>query len=108
MEKLYQLERLKKVHKLIQQQNTGNSKEFSKKLGISERSFFRILDSLKEWDAPICYDKKGYTYYYTKDFDLEINISIHALSNGEKIKIYGGQTLKNNRLQGFGSISIYI
>ena len=68
------------------------------------------MSLLKEWNAPICYDKKGYTYYYTTDFNIEISISVSILKEGEIIKIYGGHSFlqKSNRLQGFGSERIYL
>ncbi|WP_160162403.1 hypothetical protein [Ochrovirga pacifica] len=45
---------------------------------------------MKEIDAPINYDKKSFTYYYTDDFDLEVRVSIKALKKNEIITIYGG------------------
>jgi DNA-binding IclR family transcriptional regulator len=41
------------------QKSTGTPDEFAKRLNISRNSFFRLLDSLREMDAEIGYDKKN-------------------------------------------------
>jgi hypothetical protein len=109
MKTLHQLECLKKTHHLILQGNTGTPDKFSKKINSSKRSFFRILNLLKEMDAPICYDKKISTYYYKKDFNLEIHLSIKILSEKETVKIYGRQTFfqKKNRVPSLGTVQTY-
>ena len=53
------LERIQKAHKLVLQKSTGTPDEFAKRLNISRNSFFRLLDSLREMDAEIGYDKKN-------------------------------------------------
>lgn len=97
MKTLKQLERLRKAHKLIQQENTGTPKELSIKLHISERQVYNILDQLKEMDAPLLFSRKSNTYYYCYDFDLLVNISVQVLINNELRTIYAGYTyLKEN------------
>ena len=90
MKTLKQLERLRKAHKLIKQGNTGSPSEFSKRLHISERELYRILEYLKEMDAKITFSRNIKTYYYTDDFDLLVSVSIKALVNQELITIYAG------------------
>ncbi len=97
MKTLKQLERLRKVHKLIQQENTGTPAEFANKLYISERELYRILEYLKEVDAMISFSRISNSYYYTSNFDLLVNVSVQVLINEEMITIYAGSTiLKEN------------
>jgi len=96
MKTLKQLERLRKAHKLIRQSKTGSPKEFASKLNISKRQFYNILKYLKEIDAPIEYNKKIKTYFYTSSFDLLINISVQVLIEDEIRNIYAGSTFYNN------------
>lgn len=97
MKTLKQLERLRKAHKLIKQGNTGSPTEFSRRLHISERELYRILEYLREMDAQISFSRSSYSYFYTDDFDLLVNVSVQALVNQELITIYAGSTiLKEN------------
>jgi len=93
MKTLKQLERLRKAHKLIQQENTGTPVEFAKRLDISRRQLYNIIEYLKEVDAPILYNRKTNTFYYNYDFDLLVNVSVQVLVKEELITIYAGNTL---------------
>jgi hypothetical protein len=110
MKTLRQLERLKKAHKLIQQNNTGTPIEFANKLHISEREMFRTINFLKEMDAQVIFNRKSNTYFYTNNFELSIHISIEVLVDNELKKIYGGETIfiKKEALLDLGSQHLYI
>ncbi|MCF6168470.1 hypothetical protein [Lutibacter sp.] len=95
MKTLKQLERLRKAHLLIQQEKTGTPREFANKLNISERQLYNITDYLKEIDAPIEYNRKTETYYYTASFDLLVNISVQVMVHNELRSIYAGATFLN-------------
>ena len=77
------------------------------RLGISERSLFRLVEKLKEMNAPIYFDRNQNTYSYREPFELEISISIRVLSKGETHTLYGGQVKKNHSLPGFGREARY-
>ncbi|MBK7107400.1 MAG: hypothetical protein IPH62_19205 [Ignavibacteriae bacterium] len=85
------LERIKKINKLIKNQQTGNSNDFALKLNICRRQLFNIIEYLRAIGAPIKYNKKMETFYYDNDFNLEIKYSVKIITN-EKVKnIYGGE-----------------
>ena len=90
MKTFKQLERVRKAHKLIKQGNTGSPRDFARKLHISERELYRILEYLKEMDAQITFSRNANTYYYTDDFDLIVKISVQTLVNDELVTIYAG------------------
>lgn len=90
MKTFKQLERVRRAHKLIQQANTGSPAEFARRLHVSERELYRILEYLREIDAQIAFSRHSNTYYYNDDFDLLVNVSIKALVKDELITIYGG------------------
>ena len=92
MKTLKQLERLRKAHILIKQSNTGPPAKFSKRLNISERELYRILEYLKEMDAKISFSRNTNSYHYINDFDLLVSISVKALVNEQMITIYGGNS----------------
>lgn len=95
MKTLKQLEQLRKVHKLIQQRKTEEPKRFAQKLHISERGLYRILEYLRKLDAGVSFSHSINSYYYTKDFDLFVNISVKILVNEELKTIYGGSAILN-------------
>lgn len=54
-----------RIHDLIQSNRTGNPKELSSKLGISERSVYNYVSFMrKDLKAPIAfnYNKRSYEY----------------------------------------------
>ena len=95
MKTIKQLEQLRKAHQLIKQENTGTPSEFANKLNISNRQIYNITDYLKEIDAPIEYNRKTETYYYTTTFDLLVNVSVQVLIEDEVRNIYAGSTFLN-------------
>ncbi len=58
MNNLKQLERLRKVHKLIKLENTGTPGELAQKLRISTWQTYLVLEELKEMDAPIQFNRR--------------------------------------------------
>lgn len=63
-------ERIKKLHQLILNSNTGTPSELAKKLKTSRSNLYNFLDFLKLNGAPIEYDKRNKSYYYTQRFEL--------------------------------------
>jgi hypothetical protein len=110
MKSLKNLERLQQLHQRISQENTGTPKELAKFMKISERTLYKLLEQLKDLTAPICYNRTSNTYFYEGDFELQINISVTALSKNETIEVFGGSYFfkKNTLLQGLCSEHHYI
>jgi hypothetical protein len=58
------LENYKHLREMFSKGEKGNARYFSEKVGISTRSFFRLISYLREIDnMEICYDKENKTYY---------------------------------------------
>ncbi|MBS9774967.1 MAG: DNA-binding protein [Tenacibaculum sp.] len=87
---LKQLERLKKLHELIAVKKTGTPCELAENFGISRRSLFMMIEELRDMRAKILYSRSNNTYYYENDFDLQINVSIQAITSGDSVSISGG------------------
>jgi len=95
MNNLKQLERLRKTHQLIKLETTGTPFELSEKLHISVRQTYLLLEQLKEFDAPLKFNRRTKTYYYEFDFELTINISIQVMAREQVTSIYAGQSFSN-------------
>jgi len=88
-----QMELLKQIHKLIDAENTGTPKSFAKRLGISERRLYGIIDEMKDAGAPIEYSRKTGNYYYSKNTQVSIVCSFRCLSDNELGDISAGCSL---------------
>lgn len=61
------LNRLAFLDLLIRKRATGCPKELAKRLGITERAWYKIRDELiNDLGIPIAYDPHTKTYYYTE------------------------------------------
>jgi len=60
-----QLERLKRISKLITLRTTGEPKEFAEKMNLSRSQLYNDLQFLKDIGAPIVYCRKSKTFLYS-------------------------------------------
>lgn len=102
MNNIKNLERLQQMHALIRKETTGTPRELARRLHISERLVYHLIEQLKDYDACIRYDRSRKTYYYFDDFELHVNISVSIISNNETTQILGGGWIKN--AHGFRSL----
>ncbi len=87
------LERLQRVHSLIQKECTGSPYELACKMNISERSIYNLIDYLRDYDAVIGYDRGRKTYYYQNNFSLCFQISLSIGADDEITEVLGGSYL---------------
>jgi len=81
------LERLQRIDMLIRQQSTGSPRELGQKLGISERSARKYVNTLREMGAPISYSRKHNSYYYLEAGGFSFRFS-HL---SEEVRVYSDQ-----------------
>jgi hypothetical protein len=110
MKNLKQLERLRRTHRLIQEEKTGSPKDLAKRLHISERQVYLIMEQLRELDAPVRFCRHSKTYYYEDAYDLMINVSIQVIAGDQLLNIYAGRRFADfvNSLQGSCSVPVYL
>lgn len=85
-----QIDRIKKTHQLIQNEQTGTPDQFAIKLNVSRSHLYNTLESLRDLGAKIKYSKKTESFYYESLFHLELNYSLKVISNEETKEIFGG------------------
>ena len=88
-----QIERLRLIHKLIDNEKTGCPDYFARRLGVSKRQLYNIIDDLRLSGAPIRYDSSINSYRYEQDFILKIDIKMQLLTEDEKKSANGGYFL---------------
>lgn len=90
MNTIKNLERLQRLHGLIEQEVTGSPKELAGRMQISERLVYNLIDQFKEYDASICYDRRRRTYYYRDDFQFKVSISVSIVNNDHITEVFEG------------------
>ena len=109
MQRIKELERLQQLHVLIKNECTGTPAQLAKRMQTSQRTVHRLIEKLKDLDAAICFDRKRNTYYYCENFDLEVSITVKAISKNNTVKLYGGTFFKKKAsLPAFGNERFYI
>ena len=93
--KLSNLYRYKYLEELIRKQKTGNSNELARKLGISSRHVYRMIDEFKLLGADIVYSKERHSFVYVRPCQITIDVSLQFLDEDEMKNINGGCIQKN-------------
>ncbi len=98
MQTLKQLERLERLHELIAIRKTGTPCELAKHFGISRRSLFMMIEQLRDMRAKVLYSRSRNTYYYENDFELQVSISVQAITAGDAVRMFGGSYFVPSRI----------
>ncbi len=72
MEFLQKIQVIERVDNLIKLKSTGTADDLSRRLCISRRSVYNILELMRKMDAPIEYCHTRRTYYYSHQCNLVI------------------------------------
>jgi predicted DNA-binding transcriptional regulator YafY len=72
---------LERVDYLIRTRSTGNPRSFARRLDLSERQLYRLIDELRCNGFPIEYSPKEQQYFYSGD----VKLTLRLLVSGEKI-----------------------
>ncbi|MNF80724.1 hypothetical protein D3C85_855360 [compost metagenome] len=85
-----QIERIKRIHKLISSEKTGTPLVFARKLSLSRSQLYNELEIIKELGGPLKYCKKRESFYYNTYFELILNYSLKIIKDDESKEIFGG------------------
>lgn len=85
---------LERLDQLIRLKATGNAKQISEKLHISERTVYYLIEKLKDNGCPIYYDKYLDSYCYKFKGKLIIKCEFKLLDK-ESLKTIKGGYIKN-------------
>jgi predicted DNA-binding transcriptional regulator YafY len=84
------LERIRRMHSMVQRSATGTPEECARRLGVSRTTLYELIDELRLRGAPIVYSKSARTFYYSSPFDITIICSLKSLTLSEEKKSDGG------------------
>lgn len=76
---------IKTLENLIKLKYRGNSSDYARKLGISNATFFRLMNYIKkELNAPICYNKGHRHYEYCESRSMNLGFLPPENSNHKR------------------------
>lgn len=92
MKALDQLERIKRISELIQNESTGTPVELADSLNISVSHLYRTLEELKILGVPISYSKTRKTYFFERKVEVDLRYSLKVIDGKSIKKIFGGHS----------------
>ncbi len=107
MKLIEQLRLLERLDQLIRLKATGTPKQLARRIQMSERKLYRLIQELKDLGFPIEYCKACQCYQYTEEVKLQVEIQI---ADEAMVKIKGGQNLTSflDPLTNFGRERSYL
>jgi transcriptional antiterminator len=105
MKTIKHVERLQRLHDLILTECTGSPGQIARRLRISERTVYYLIEQLRDYEAKIGYDRSRKTYFYKDDFILEVNFSICIGNHNQVTEILEGSYFKKNSRSTFHTSS---
>ena len=85
-----QIELIKRINELISKEKTGTPTLLSKRLRISRSQLYRQIEFLKDYGAPIKYNRTLETFYYEKPFQITLDFKLQDLTLDKLTEINGG------------------
>ncbi|EZH71667.1 hypothetical protein ATO12_06820 [Aquimarina atlantica] len=77
------VELMNRIDQLIRLKATGNPVELAERLGISKTKLYRIINIMKELNAPLEYDIDLQSYVYVKSVGFKFGFFIKERSTKE-------------------------
>lgn len=99
MKFIKEVELYKRLHKCIEQSNTGSPEELARKLHISRAQLYNCIGIIKELGGPVKYSRILRSFYYTTYYELEIDVKIKAITAIECKTIFAGIVLHQSSVQ---------
>ncbi|AEM72108.1 hypothetical protein Murru_3087 [Allomuricauda ruestringensis DSM 13258] len=86
---------LERIDQLIRLKATGRPKQLADRLEVSEATVFRMIETMKELNAPICYDLSWQSYVYTETTSFKCGFYVEALDETTERNLSGGYSFGN-------------
>ncbi len=67
---------ISRLDNLIRTKATGNPKQLSERLGVSERHTYRLINELKNMGFPVEYSRSKDSYCYKGDVKIHFEIKV--------------------------------
>ena len=81
------------MDQLIRMRNTGNADEFARKLKISKRHIYNLIEELNSVGVSITYNRNLRSFVYDSPHCIEISCQVVEIAPDELMAIGGGAVL---------------
>jgi len=88
MKLLDRINRINRLHKLIQSKSTGSPKDLANRFNCSERCIYRLIGDLRSLNLEISYCRSRRSYVYISQTEFAVSI---ILNDREINSLFGGQ-----------------
>lgn len=89
------IDRVHRIHRLIQQEATGTPDEFARRFNLKRRHLYNILDEFKDYGARIRYCRIRQSFVYENNFEVAVKISVTPLSGYEEENTLAGRIIRD-------------
>ncbi len=86
---------LERVDQLIRLKATGRPQQLASKLEVSVATVFRIIDTMKELEAPVTYDPIRQSYVYSELTFFRFGFFRQELSKQDQKRTFGGRSISS-------------
>ena len=101
-----QLDRIRRMHYLIERRRTGTPRRFAEQLGVSPSLLYQLIAELKKMGAPVhyCSLRQSYEYYERTElrlgfFPRELPVEeLHAVSGGARVVALLGKNFRKGEI----------
>ncbi|WP_164731640.1 HTH domain-containing protein [Flagellimonas beolgyonensis] len=90
-----QIALMERMDQLIRLKATGRPRQLAKRLNVSEATVFRMIETMKEMNAPICYDLVRQSYVYTESTRFKCGFYVEDLDDVTEKNLSGGYSFSN-------------
>ncbi|MEM6316916.1 MAG: hypothetical protein AAF960_04560 [Bacteroidota bacterium] len=89
----HKIDRIQRMHDLINYKRTGKPDQFARKMGLSESMLYSLLKELKSLGAPIAYCRSRESYQYLHPVEFRIGFVPSSIAREELRAINGGTAM---------------
>lgn len=90
-----QITLLERIDQLIRLKATGRPKNLADRLEVSEATVYRVIDTMKELNAPILYDISRQSYVYSEPARFKCGFYMEELDEKHQKTVSGGSSFAN-------------
>lgn len=83
MSALKYISRMERIDQFIRQERTGNAPAFARRLEISVRQLYNLIDELKDLGLPIEYCRTRQTFFYRYECRIIFEIRVNHFDNAD-------------------------
>ncbi|TSE10104.1 MULTISPECIES: HTH domain-containing protein [Aquimarina] len=91
---LKQIELIERIDQLIRMEATGTAIDLANRLGVSRATLYRIIEMMKELNAPIEYDFTVQSFVYAEAVGFRFGFYVKDLPFNEMRSVSGGNSFQ--------------